>query len=70
MPVPTAEDYYMVIEVVQTATPEQIKQSYKRLAKKLRPDRNDKHDATEAFQRVCRISGKSLVSIFSLRVLK
>ncbi|KUJ18941.1 DnaJ-domain-containing protein [Mollisia scopiformis] len=46
----SGEDYYMVLEVVQTATPEQINRSYKRLALKLHPDRNTKHDATEAFQ--------------------
>ncbi|KLJ07618.1 hypothetical protein EMPG_10010 [Blastomyces silverae] len=49
-PVPITEDYYMVLEVVQTATPELIIQSYKRLALKLHPDRNAKPDATESFQ--------------------
>ncbi|KAF7507079.1 hypothetical protein GJ744_010892 [Endocarpon pusillum] len=49
-PVPITEDYYMVLEVVQTAPPKLITQSYKRLALKLHPDRNAKHDATEAFQ--------------------
>ncbi|RDL31996.1 Uncharacterized protein BP5553_09398 [Venustampulla echinocandica] len=53
-PAPTTEDYYMVLEVVQTATPKQVIQSYKRLALKLHPDRNAKHDATEAFQRLAR----------------
>ncbi|KAF1844714.1 DnaJ-domain-containing protein [Cucurbitaria berberidis CBS 394.84] len=44
------EDYYMILEVGQTATPELIIRSYRRLALKLHPDRNAKHDATEAFQ--------------------
>jgi curved DNA-binding protein CbpA len=60
-PAPITEDYYMVLEVVQTATPEQVIQSYKRLALKLHPDRNAKHDATEAFQRVCQFSRTSFV---------
>lgn len=42
----------MVLEVEQTATPELVKSSYKRIARKLYPDRNTKHDATEAFQLV------------------
>jgi len=54
------EDYYMVLEVEQTATPQLITSSYRRLARKLHPDRNDKHDATEAFQRVCWLSGAKL----------
>ncbi|TVY40776.1 Chaperone protein DnaJ [Lachnellula occidentalis] len=49
-PAPITDDYYMVLEVVQTATPDQVVRSYKRLALKLHPDRNAKHDATEAFQ--------------------
>lgn len=45
----------MILEVDQTAAPELIVRSYKRLALKLHPDRNSKRDATEAFQRVCQI---------------
>jgi curved DNA-binding protein CbpA len=52
-PAPITEDYYMVLEVGQTATPELVIRSYKRLALKLHPDRNTKRDATEAFQLVC-----------------
>lgn len=51
-PIPITEDYYMILEVVPTATLEQVKSSYKRLALKLHPDRNTKHDATETFQLV------------------
>ena len=47
----------MVLEVGQTAAPELIIRSYKRLALKLHPDRNAKDDATEAFQLVCQVSG-------------
>jgi curved DNA-binding protein CbpA len=50
----------MILEVVQTATPEQITKSYRRLALKLHPDRNAKHNATEAFQLVCQFSGTKL----------
>ncbi|OJD13594.1 hypothetical protein AJ78_05963 [Emergomyces pasteurianus Ep9510] len=53
-PVPNTEDYYMVVEVEHTATPELITRSYKRLALKLHPDRNAKPDATEAFQLLSR----------------
>ncbi|RFU31682.1 hypothetical protein B7463_g4645, partial [Scytalidium lignicola] len=60
-PAPITEDYYMILEVVQNATPEQITQSYKRLALKVHPDRNTNHDATEAFQRVCQFSGVKLI---------
>ncbi|CZT08781.1 uncharacterized protein RAG0_13761 [Rhynchosporium agropyri] len=50
-PVPVTEDYYIVLEVGQTATLEEVIQSYKRLARKIHTDRNAKHDATEDFQR-------------------
>ncbi|OBT83448.1 hypothetical protein VE02_07875 [Pseudogymnoascus sp. 03VT05] len=49
-PALVTEDYYRVLEVGQTASLELIIKSYKRLALKLHPDRNTKHDATEAFQ--------------------
>ncbi|KAB8304572.1 hypothetical protein EYC80_003951 [Monilinia laxa] len=49
-PVSVTEDYYMVLEVVQTATTAQVVQSYRRLALKLHPDRSTRSDATEAFQ--------------------
>ncbi len=43
----------MVLEVGQSATAEVIKGSYRRLAWIYHPDRNAKHDSTEAFQLVC-----------------
>ncbi|TEY68080.1 hypothetical protein BOTCAL_0123g00090 [Botryotinia calthae] len=49
-PVEITEDYYAVLEIEQTATQDLIIRSYRRLALKLHPDRNDKADATEAFQ--------------------
>ncbi|KAA8575240.1 hypothetical protein EYC84_004428 [Monilinia fructicola] len=49
-PVSVTEDYYMVLEVVQTATTAQVVQSYRRLALKIHPDRNTSPNATEAFQ--------------------
>ncbi|KAF7953181.1 hypothetical protein EAE96_006396 [Botrytis aclada] len=49
-PVQITEDYYAVLEIQQTATQDLIVRSYRRLALKLHPDRNDKADATEAFQ--------------------
>ncbi|OCT48554.1 DnaJ-domain-containing protein [Cladophialophora carrionii] len=53
-PSPITEDYYMILEVEPTAEPQLIAKSYRRLALKLHPDRNDKRDATEAFQRLGR----------------
>ncbi|KAL1600100.1 hypothetical protein SLS59_006174 [Nothophoma quercina] len=48
------EDYYLILELDQTATLDLIAKSYKRLALKLHPDRNPQRDATEAFQRLSR----------------
>lgn len=52
VPAPITEDYYLVLEVEQTATLELIVRSYRRLALKLHPDRNTKDNATETFQLV------------------
>jgi curved DNA-binding protein CbpA len=53
-PVPTTEDYYLVLEVDQTTSLELIKRSYKKLALKLHPDKNTKNNTTKAFTLVCR----------------
>jgi curved DNA-binding protein CbpA len=45
-------DYYEILELEQDATVEQIRESYKRLALKLHPDRNLSPDATAQFQLV------------------
>lgn len=52
-PVKPTEDYYLTLEVVQSATAEEITRSYKRIALATHPDRNKKSNATEAFQLVC-----------------
>ncbi|KAI1181817.1 hypothetical protein F5B17DRAFT_239641 [Nemania serpens] len=49
-PAPVTEDFYMILEVDQTATIEAIIRSYKRLALKHHPDRNAGRDTTAAFQ--------------------
>ena len=54
------DDYYVVLEVEQTATRELITKSYRRLARKLHPDRNPNQNATEAFQLVCLFIGAKL----------
>ncbi|PQE13476.1 hypothetical protein CJF32_00005384 [Rutstroemia sp. NJR-2017a WRK4] len=48
------EDYYMILEVAQTATIEQVVRSYRRLALNLHPDRNAKSNVTQAFQQLGR----------------
>ncbi len=43
-------DYYEVLEVPRTATPEQIRKAFRRLALKYHPDRNKDPDAEEKFK--------------------
>ena len=45
-------DYYEVLEVDRSATPEQIKQAYRQLALKWHPDRNPAPDATDRFKEI------------------
>jgi len=52
-PVPITEDYYLILEVTPDADADTIKQSYRRLARKLHPDKNPSSDATQGFQLVC-----------------
>lgn len=48
---PTTNDYYSILEVSKSAPNDEIKKSYKRLAKKYHPDVNpDKKDASERFK--------------------
>ncbi|MGE0172901.1 MAG: molecular chaperone DnaJ [Oligoflexales bacterium] len=43
-------DYYEVLEVVQTASADEIKKSYRKLAMKYHPDRNQSPDAEDKFK--------------------
>ena len=60
-PTPITEDFYKVLEVEQNATLELITQSYRRLARKLHPDRNSEHDATASFQLVSQLSCTKMI---------
>ena len=51
-PSPITEDYYMILEVQQNATSDQITKAYRRLALKLHPDRSAEGGSTQAFQLV------------------
>jgi curved DNA-binding protein CbpA len=53
-PSPATEDYYAILEVDQSATPELITKSYRRLALKAHPDRHAHGGSTQLFQLVCR----------------
>jgi curved DNA-binding protein CbpA len=60
MPPPAAFDYYEALEIERTATNEEIKSSYRRLARIHHPDKNlDNPEATAAFQKVNRTLSKT-----------
>ena len=45
-------DYYAILEISNTASPEIVIRSYRRLAKIRHPDKNPNADSTAAFQLV------------------
>lgn len=46
------KDYYKILELLPTATQEEIKRTYKKLARKYHPDVSEENDATAKFQEV------------------
>ena len=48
----TKRDYYDVLEVARSATPEEVKKAYRRLAMKFHPDRNKSADAHDRFKEI------------------
>lgn len=40
-------DYYSILKIPRDATPEEIKQQYRKLAKKLHPDKTSNKDAKD-----------------------
>jgi molecular chaperone DnaJ len=49
---PSNKDYYSILQIDHTATPETIKSAYRKLALKLHPDINDSAQAQEDFRKV------------------
>jgi len=45
-------DYFEMLEVDKTASQDDIKKAYRRLAAKYHPDRNKSDDAVERFQKI------------------
>jgi curved DNA-binding protein CbpA len=46
------KDYYAILGVPRNATPEEIKEAYRRLAKEYHPDKNSSREAEERFKLV------------------
>ena len=46
----TKRDYYEVLTVTRTASDDEIKKAYRRLALQFHPDRNDAPEATDRFK--------------------
>ena len=52
MPAAKKRDYYEVLGVVQSSSPEEIKQAFRKLAMEFHPDRNNEADAADRFKEI------------------
>jgi molecular chaperone DnaJ len=52
MPAAKKRDYYEVLSVARSASPEEIKQAFRKLAMEFHPDRNKEPDAGEKFKEI------------------
>ena len=61
---PDPKGFYQILELTQSATIEDVRINYKRLARIMHPDKNDAEDAKEKFQHLLEAYCGVLISSF------